>query len=190
MTTLPPAGWYPDPAGEPQWRAWNGRTWASVTRPFHSAPFTPLENLARARERRRVKYFGVLTQFAGVVLGANVLAPDPRATTHSFVLATALTVAVALTLVGTVQVAVFLRRQTPLGSLARYLPVVNLMVLRQGLSASLARRYRWLVEALGWWLFWSGGAQTIAVSVIPIWLSWRYFSLCDDEADVSWTASS
>jgi len=36
--TAPPAGWYPDPAGLPQWRRWEGATWGAATMPFGPPP--------------------------------------------------------------------------------------------------------------------------------------------------------
>ena len=34
----PPKGWYPDPAGGPQWRFWTGATWTTNTAPWPSRP--------------------------------------------------------------------------------------------------------------------------------------------------------
>lgn len=61
MTTLPPAGWYPDPDGSGQSRWWNGQSWTEHFAPFAAAdtvvsapahPVTvPLPSAAQARPR-------------------------------------------------------------------------------------------------------------------------------------------
>lgn len=35
--TNPPANWYPDPSGQPQWRYWDGSSWTDHYAPYSSA---------------------------------------------------------------------------------------------------------------------------------------------------------
>jgi hypothetical protein len=63
--SAPPAGWYPDPAGQRQWRIWNGRAWTERVRPYGEPPGAWPDRLARLRAQDRlmvasIAYYGGL----------------------------------------------------------------------------------------------------------------------------------
>ena len=75
-----PPGWYPDPAGERQWRVWTGAQWSETTRPFAShadlasRPTPPVPSRGALDFARR---YGVVSTFAGLGLLVGVLAHWP-----------------------------------------------------------------------------------------------------------------
>ena len=73
--TVPP-GWYPDPGGLRQWRAWNGRAWTDLTRPYAQPTHTEwsLDAVGSIAWLRNV---GVLAFFAGLGLLVSALAHWP-----------------------------------------------------------------------------------------------------------------
>lgn len=77
-----PAGWYPDPSGEPQWRVWNGAAWTALIRPFgatpHRRPYTPAD-LELARTLRWYARLGLPAWFLGFVALVNGLWYGPGA---------------------------------------------------------------------------------------------------------------
>ena len=74
-----PPGWYPDPGGGRQWRAWNGTTWSDLTRPYGAATTTstPGDSLALVQALDRLVRYGVGAIFAGLGLVVSVLAHWP-----------------------------------------------------------------------------------------------------------------
>ncbi len=66
--TAPPPGWYPDPSGEPQWRAWNGRAWTTLTQPYEvSSPIGPGE-IVTLGVLRRLRWSGLPALYVGLAL--------------------------------------------------------------------------------------------------------------------------
>jgi hypothetical protein len=76
-----PSGWYPDPAGEPQWRRWEGATWSTETMPYGPPP---PDTHAVALERgswpllRAIAPWGLLAPaFAAAALAADSVTFGP-----------------------------------------------------------------------------------------------------------------
>ena len=105
-TTNPaPPGWYPDPAGERQWRVWTGRDWSVVTRSYDpEQPSPPIaESLGLVTATQRLVRYGVATVFAGLGLVVSV-ADHGRGSAHPIdttLATTLLALAVALIVLGT-----------------------------------------------------------------------------------------
>ena len=74
-----PAGWYPDPGGDPQWRVWTGAQWSSVTRPYGERPTARalVDSLATINALHRVTRYGVAAVLSGLGLVVSVLAHLP-----------------------------------------------------------------------------------------------------------------
>lgn len=66
-TSLPPAGWYPDPAGQPLLRWWDGAQWTPYTEPLPQLPAPPPPPLGEAG----------LAELAPPWAGAEGWYPDP-----------------------------------------------------------------------------------------------------------------
>ncbi len=100
--TVPP-GWYPDPSGQRQWRAWNGRDWTDLTRPYGEGPPTG-RSLDVLRSVHQLGVAGVVALFAGLGLLVSALAhwPGTSQPAPRWYVVTTSDVAVALVLLGTV----------------------------------------------------------------------------------------
>src|SRR5665811_1383454 len=68
---LPPAGWYPDPGGERQWRAWTGREWADATAPFGDQAPSPARHLEAIHAHETLLHYGIAVYYAGIGLVIN-----------------------------------------------------------------------------------------------------------------------
>jgi hypothetical protein len=70
-----PAGWYPDPAGRPQQRFWDGTTWREEVRPFpapnsaNAKPAAPVAQKPKAAPKQTAIGCGVLLALA-LILGS------------------------------------------------------------------------------------------------------------------------
>ncbi|MBU6514304.1 MAG: DUF2510 domain-containing protein [Acidobacteriota bacterium] len=146
VATQIPAGWYPDPSGERQWRVWNGSQWSHLTRPYGEPPAaTPtkrfgLEELATLDSLRRITQFGVLAYYTGFALLISVVGHWPgRAHPVSERFASAaLGAAIGLTLIGTIYFAMCVRALRGRWSLEGLIPVVNTFVAAREMSRRLA----------------------------------------------------
>jgi hypothetical protein len=128
-----PAGWYPDPSGERQWRVWNGSEWSNVTRPYAERVDTPgtatfgVEELAVINTLRRLTQFGILAYYAGFGLLASLIVHWPghaHPVSPRFASAT-LGAAMGLTLIGAITFAASVRALRGRWTLDAVLPVVN-----------------------------------------------------------------
>jgi len=128
-----PAGWYPDPSGERQWRVWNGSAWSNVTRPYGEITPTPaplpfgVDELATLGTLRRLTQFGILAYYTGFAFLISVLAHWPGRTqpvSPRFASA-ALGAAIGLTLIGTITFATSVRALRGRWTLDAVIPVVN-----------------------------------------------------------------
>ncbi len=100
--TAPP-GWYPDPDGQRQWRAWNGRAWTELTRPF-GEPRRAAPSLDTIGALGQLCTVGVVAFFAGLGLLVSALAHWPG-TAHPaprWYAVTATDLAIALVLFATI----------------------------------------------------------------------------------------
>ncbi|MFY9782979.1 MAG: DUF2510 domain-containing protein [Acidimicrobiales bacterium] len=144
-----PAGWYPDPAGDRQWRVWTGTAWSDVTRPYGERvePSRLVGNIHLAHAMRRVFGAGVVGVLGGLGLLVSVLAHWPG-TAHPaplwFALA-ASNVAVALLAVGSVVCAFGVRELEGRWSPVAFLPGVNLFVASALATRRLGRTKMWRI---------------------------------------------
>lgn len=74
-----PPGWYPDPAGERQWRVWTGTQWSVATRPYGEAPASSslVPALSAINALHRVARYGVVAVLAGIGLAVSATAHLP-----------------------------------------------------------------------------------------------------------------
>jgi hypothetical protein len=74
-----PPGWYPDPAGERQWRVWTGAQWSHLTRPY--GPLVDANqvstHLTLLQALRRLLRYGIVGSFSGLAIIVGVLAHWP-----------------------------------------------------------------------------------------------------------------
>ncbi len=74
-----PPGWYPDPAGERQWRVWTGAEWSHLTRTY--GPLVPANrvsaHLTLLQALRRLLHYGIVGSFSGLAVIVGVLAHWP-----------------------------------------------------------------------------------------------------------------
>lgn len=128
-----PAGWYPDPSGERQWRVWNGTDWSDVTRPY-AARVEPVEpatfgvkELEVLNTLRRLTQFGILSYYAGFGLLVSLIAHWPgnaEPVSSQFASAT-LGAAMGLALIGTISFAASVHALRGRWTLDAIIPVVN-----------------------------------------------------------------
>ncbi|HEY5104327.1 MAG TPA: DUF2510 domain-containing protein [Acidimicrobiales bacterium] len=144
-----PPGWYPDPAGSRQWRVWTGTQWSEVTRPYGEGdePTHLVANMELARTMQRVLRAGIVGVVGGLGLLVGALAhwsgtahPAPR-----WFLLSALDVAVALLVVGSVVCAFGVKELKGRWSPEAFLPGVNLFVASALVAKRLGRNQSWRV---------------------------------------------
>jgi len=144
-----PPGWYPDPSGSRQWRVWTGTQWSEATRPYGEALETPrlAANLALAQTMRRVLRAGVVGVVGGLGLLVSALAhwsgtanPAPR-----WFLLSALDLAVALLVVGSVVCAFGVKELKGRWSLEAFVPGANLFFASALVAKRLGRNQTWRV---------------------------------------------
>ena len=86
----PPAGWYPDPAGQRQWRVWNGHSWADATKSFGDDPHSAAATVPAVRAHDALVRYGVMSYFAGAGLLIDAIhhrpAPFSNSTPGSFLI--------------------------------------------------------------------------------------------------------
>lgn len=128
-----PPGWYPDPAGQRQWRVWNGSAWSDVTRPYGESvtvPATPrigVAELTTLSSLRHLSQFGILAYYTGFALLTGLVAHWPGhvdPVSPRFASAT-LGVAIGLTLIGTISFAACVRGLRGRWTLDALLPIIN-----------------------------------------------------------------
>lgn len=128
-----PPGWYPDPAGQRQWRVWNGSAWSDVTRPYGESvavPATPRIGVAELTvlgSLRHLSQFGILAYYTGFALLTGLVAHWPgRVDPVSPRVASAtLGAAIGLTLIGAISFAACVRALRGRWTLDALLPIIN-----------------------------------------------------------------
>lgn len=141
-----PAGWYPDPSGERQWRVWNGSTWSNVTRPYGelTSKVAPVrfgvDELATLGTLRRLTQFGILAYYVGFAFLISLIGHWPgRAQPVSPRFASAaMGAAIGLTLIGSIAFATSVRALRGRWTLDAVIPVVNTFVAAWCMSRELA----------------------------------------------------
>ncbi len=140
-TSPAPPGWYPDPAGERQWRVWTGRDWSVVTRSYDpEQPSAPIaESLGLVTATQRLVRYGVATVFAGLGLVVSVADhwPGTAHPINATLATTLLTVAVALIVLGTAGYAFAGRELAGRWSPILVVPGVNVIVVSSMISRRL-----------------------------------------------------
>lgn len=146
-TTSAPPGWYPDPAGAPQWRVWTGTAWSAMTRPYGSTDSShAVSDLELYRSLRAVIRYGVVGAIGGVALFIGVLVHLPH-TAHpspSWFTEVAVAASAALFTIGSMTYAGAARALRGKWAWYDFVPLVNLEVLEyliaRRLSSSPTRR--------------------------------------------------
>jgi len=127
--SLAPPGWYPDPAGDPGWRRFDGTTWTADTIAYSEA-----RELASGHEQaiaatRHLAQVGVVAWFAGAALAVCTYVHRDafRAAGTSGLFVALLVVGLASLLVGSLA---YTRAAAALGSLDAlgYVPVLNTVI--------------------------------------------------------------
>ncbi len=144
-----PPGWYPDPAGAPQWRVWTGTAWSDVTRPYGERVDAPrtADAITLALALRRVQTIGIVGVLGGLGLLVSVLAHWPG-TAHpapQWFALVASNVAVALLAVGTTVCAFGVKELEGRWSWAAFLPGMNLFVASALVNRRLGTRPTWRI---------------------------------------------
>jgi hypothetical protein len=128
-----PPGWYPDPAGERQWRVWTGRDWSTMTRPYDAAVATTtlVQTLALVTAVHRLLRYGVVAIFAGLGLLESVVVHGPSTAQpmNATLAAILITTSYALIVIGTASYAVAGRELVGRWSLAVLVPGLNVVVV-------------------------------------------------------------
>ncbi|MFZ1062385.1 MAG: DUF2510 domain-containing protein [Acidimicrobiales bacterium] len=175
--TNSPAGWYPDPGGERQWRVWTGTSWSELTRPYGERVSTPslVDSLALISALNLLVRFGIVAVFSGLGLVVSVLAhwPGTRHPTPLWFAESASDLGLGLLVVGSVLFAFALRelvgRWTPLA----FIPAVNIFAVEalvsQRLNArSASRRVLADVVLLALFIVEAHSAPWLAVALVVV----------------------
>lgn len=78
MTNVP-AGWYPDPAGSPLQRWWDGSNWSQTTQPAPAAnPYSPMQSHSGVQPYGAVQPYGSMQPYSasGSYYGSQQVAPE------------------------------------------------------------------------------------------------------------------
>lgn len=131
-----PPGWYPDPAGEREWRVWTGTAWSTLTRPYGApapagAGAAPGADAALALALRRVVGVGVLGVLGGLGLLVNVLAhwPGTASPTPRWFAIVASALALVMLLLGSTAYAAAARALRGRWTLDAFVPGINYLVV-------------------------------------------------------------
>lgn len=141
-----PPGWYPDPSGGRQWRAWNGAAWSGLTRPYAtSSPTATPPSRSEARALDHLVRYGVGAFFAGLGLVVGVLAHWPH-TARPVPLWFAVTfgnAGVAMLVAGTVFFALAARALDGHWSVGAVVPGLNVVIVAGLIHQQLTGRSSW-----------------------------------------------
>lgn len=142
-----PAGWYPDPAGTPQWRVWNGHEWSQLTKPFNlNPPISPVVAVAgTTRALRQLRAVGIPAFFVGLALLLGTIAhwPGQALATSTNWAVTAGFTGCGLLALGTIQFGYVVRLLQGHWSVDAFIPGLNVL----SVSILLARMLR--VQSVG-----------------------------------------
>ena len=162
-----PAGWYPDPSGERQWRVWNGREWSGVTKPF--AHYSPLHVTPSPADVRRsldvLQRYAIPAVFGGLGLLLSTLAhwPGTNNPTSATWASIAGIIAIGLLSSSSVLIAAAVRHLQGHWSVDAFIPGLNILSVnvliarRLGLdSLGSGPLYEGLMLVATCWLFHQG----------------------------------
>lgn len=145
-TSPAPAGWYPDPEGQRQWRVWTGTEWSTTTRPYGertSEPDSARETVILVGSMQRLVRYGIVITFAGLGLVVGVLAHWPG-TAHpspTWFAVLASDVGVALLMLGSLVFAFAARALQGRWSVAAWVPGVNILLVNGLVLERLTERW-------------------------------------------------
>ena len=129
--SAPPAGWYPDPGGALEWRAWNGAAWSQLTIPYDAPPNSsdPVGALEFVGALHRLARYGVVAVFAGLGLVVSTLAhwPGSAQPTPAWFATTVSDAGVALLVIGSVYFALGARALEGAWHPAALIPGLNVL---------------------------------------------------------------
>jgi hypothetical protein len=140
MTGAAPPGWYPDPAGERQWRVWTGDRWSELTRPYATASMRSdvSGDLGLIKALYRLVRYGIVAAFTGLGSVVGVLAHWPgtaHPVTPTFA-AIGIDAGLSLLIFGTICFAFAARELEGRWTLWALIPAVNFV----GVNALITRR--------------------------------------------------
>lgn len=142
--SVPPAGWYPDPAGSRQWRVWTGTQWSELTKPYGDAPLAPsvAASLPLIQAVARTSTAGVVGVLGGLGLLVGALSHWPTSTrpTPLYFAATALVIAIGALIMGTVVCSFAVTQLRGRWGIDAVIPGVNLFVASSLVARRLGRR--------------------------------------------------
>ncbi len=149
-TTSPaPPGWYPDPAGQRQWRVWNGTQWSHATRPYGERATSESVDgrLGRAEldtvaALSRLARIGIVAYYAGFALVVGLIGhwPGHAHPASARFASAALGAGVGLTLIGALSFAAVVRGLRGRWTLDALLPVINTFAASYWMSRRLGLR--------------------------------------------------
>lgn len=160
VTSPVPPGWYPDPAGERQWRVWNGNEWSDVTRPYgaratvqESTTGLGLSELETLGTLRRLTQYGILAYYAGFALLVGVITHWPGHAHPVSVRFAGVTLGtgLGLTLIGALSFAACVRGLRGRWTLDAVIPVINTFAASYWMSRRLSLKgfeFRLFADAL------------------------------------------
>lgn len=169
-----PPGWYPDPAGQRQWRVWTGERWSEVTRTYGEPTPAPsaTEVVAAAGALRRVMRQGALGLLGGIGLVVSAWAhwPGSASPLSSGMAAILLDAGIALILIGSIAYGGAAYEMAGGLTLWAVIPVVNAVVVTAAVNRAVrgpGRAYVVAVEVLAVALFISGARRDPWLGVLP-----------------------
>lgn len=143
-TDSPPPGWYPDPAGNRQWRVWTGATWSELTRPYGEPVSRPtlVDSLPLINALQLLIRYGIAAVFSGLGLIVSILAHWPG--THQPVplwfAESASDVGIGLLVVGSVLFGFALRELQGRWTAFAFIPGVNIFAVEALVTSRLSTR--------------------------------------------------
>ncbi len=153
VTGQPPAGWYPDPSGQPFERFWDGRTWTTGTRPRPagrpaSAPVRPTRP-TRSHDDRGIAYgrhmAGPSRLRAAPAVISGAVAPDSRPPSGSIVQGPTAPRRAGL---GSITIAVAMLIPAAVGALAIVVPIAYALHLIWPIWGAIAPFAVWVAGAI------------------------------------------
>ncbi len=167
-----PPGWYPDPSGGLQWRAWNGREWTGLTRAYGDVHELHAEDVVILGVLRRLRWSALPALYVGLGLLVGAMNERPSHVAGVVALSTTswtimISLSLGLILGATVAIAVALRLLEDRVRMSQFLPLISAWRLTRVLAALLRAEttlVRWQVSV-------SVISFVIALATLNPWMS-------------------